>query len=253
MQEDLNYIIMTTYREMVHYVLDILKLISDDSIFQPEHVIFIIDKYRGLILKQRYSDIKKEIPDSNYQTICLDLKQVPAFEGDTCGGTYLKSTKQIPDMMTIGGQKVSTIDYFSGNISYVNRERFKYVGGNKYLKNTIYSTISPDSYLYLKSNNPQAYHLCKVRLTGIFEDSAKASELSCDNKEGKCDVMDRAYPLEEALIPAVLELTIKDLGGQKYQAEDKENNASDDLANIAMYVRQQLANGRRSDLYKDYQ
>jgi hypothetical protein len=104
----------------------------------------------------------------------------------------------------------------------------------------------------LKSSNPQAYHLCKVKLTGIFEDSANASELSCD-EDATCDVMDRKYPLEEGLIPAVLELVIKDVGGQKYQAEDKQNDASDDLSNLAAYIRQQLANGRRSDLYRNYQ
>lgn len=254
MQEDFNYIIMTTYKELINMVLDELKLISDDSVFQPEHVLFLLDKYRGFILKQRYSDIKKEIPESNYQTICVDLDRVDAYENDRCGGMgYLKSTKKIPDMMTIGGQKISTSDYFQGNISYVNRERFKYVGGSKYLSNIIYGTIGPDSYLYLKASNPQAYHLCKVRLTGIFEDSAKASELSCEGDDTQCDVMDRTYPLEEALIPPVLELIVKELGGQRYQAEDKQNNASDDLSQIAQYVRQQLANGRRSDLYKDYQ
>lgn len=245
---------MTTYRELVNMVLDELKLVSDDSIFQPEHVLFLLDKFRSFILKQRYSDIKKEIPESNFQTICVDLEQIPAYKDDDCGGNgYLKSTKKIPDMMTIGGQKIGTSDYFQGNLTYVNRERFKYVGENKYLRNTIYGTIGPDSYLYMKSNNPQAYHLCKVTLTGIFEDSAKASELSCEKEEdGPCDVLDKNYPLEEALVPQVLELIVKELGGQKYQAEDKQNDASDNLSDIAAYMRQQLALGRRSDLYKQY-
>ena len=244
---------MTTYKELVNMVLDELKLLSDDSIFQPEHVLFLLDKYRGFLLKQRYSDVKKEIPESNFQTICVKLEKVPAYQDDNCGGNgYLKSEKKIPEMMTIGGQKISTMDYFQGNLTYVNKERFKYVGENKYLRNTIYGTIGPDSYLYMKSNNPQAYHLCRVKLTGIFEDSAKASELSCDGKDKQCDVMDRNFPLEEALVPPMLELIVKELGGQKYQSEDKENNAADDLANIATYIRNQLANGRRSDLYKQY-
>lgn len=242
---------MTTYKELINMVLDELKLISDDSIFQPEHVMFLLDKYRSFLLKQRYSDVKKEIPESNYQTICLDLER--SNSPDYCSdGNYLKSIDKVPEMMTIGSQKVNTSDFFQGNISYVNRERFRYVGSGKYAKNTIYSTIGPDNHLYLKSNNPQAYHLCKVTLTGIFESSSKASELSCDEIEDSCDVMDRKFPLEEALIPPMLELIIKELGGQKYQAEDKENDAADNLANIATYIRSQLANGRRSDLYKQY-
>lgn len=245
---------MSTYRELVHMCLDILKIVSDDSLFQQEHVIFLLDKYRGLILKQRYSDIKKEIPESNFQTICLDLTKVDAYENDTCGGKgYLKSIQKIPEMMTIVNPKVSTLDYFQGNIAYINRERFKYVGNNKYLQNIIYSTLAPNEHLYIKSNNPQAYYLDKVKVTGIFEDSAKASELECsDGEEKPCDLLDRNFPLEEALVPPLLELVIKELGSAKYQAEDKENNANDDLSTLAAYIRQQLANGRKSDLYKDY-
>lgn len=245
---------MTTYRELTNYVLDALKLISDDSIFQEEHVLFLLDKFRSFILKQRYADIRKEIPESNYQTVCLDLMQVDAFDNDSCGGKgYLRSKDKLPEMLPIGAKNISPLDYFSGNINYVNRERFKYVGNNRFASNQIYGTIGPDLYLYLKSDNPQAYHLCKVKVTGIFEDSRKASELSCDSEDTDvCDVMDKTFPLEEALIPVVTELIIKELGGQKYQAEDKENNASDDLANIGTYIRNQLANGRRSDLYKQY-
>ena len=79
---------MTTYREVANMVLDILKLISDDSIFQIEHVIFLMDKFRAVVLKQRYSDVKKEIPESNFQTICVDLKKVPAYVASFSSPSY---------------------------------------------------------------------------------------------------------------------------------------------------------------------
>ena len=84
---------MSTYRELTHMVLDELKIISDDSHFQEEHVIFLLDKYRSLILKQKYEKEKKEMPESNYQTICLDLETIPSYEeSDICGGRgYLRS------------------------------------------------------------------------------------------------------------------------------------------------------------------
>lgn len=245
---------MTTYRELVYLCLDELKLVSDDSHFQPEHILFLLDKFRTFILNQKYKDIKKEIPESNFQTICLDLEEVPAFEGDTCGGRgYLRSVQKIPNMVTISNPKVSTTDYFTGNITYVNRERFKYVGNNKYLQNIIYSTIAPNEHLYLKSSNVQYSYLEKVRLTGVFEDSAAASALSCDaDGEGACDVMDRDFPLEEGLISTLVELVVKELSGFKYQAADQQNNANDDLETLAAYIRQQMALGRRSDLYKEH-
>lgn len=236
MQESfcINKFIMSTYSELTNLVLDELKLISDDSHIQQEHVIFLLDKYRAFILKQRYSDIKKEIPESNYQTICLDLESVPAFEGDDCSGSYLRSVQKIPDMLTVASPKISTMDFFSGDITYVNRERFKYAGSNKYLKNIIYGTTAPNNHLYLKSSNIQYSYLEKVKLTGIFEKSFEVSELSCDSKEdGKCDILDMNFPLEEGLIPTIIELIVKELSGAIYKPSDTENNANDDLSQVA--------------------
>lgn len=245
---------MATYREIVYLCLDELKLISDDSHFTEEHVLFLADKYRTFLLKQRYSDVRKEIPDSNYQTICVDLKKDNSNDMVCTGSDYMKSVQKIPYMMQIGTQKISSLDYFKGNFTYVNNERFKYVGSNKFLRNQIYGTIAPDSYLYLKSNSPQIYHLEKVKVTGIFEDSSKIADLQCPDADGNttCDIMNMQFPIEESLIPPMIELIVKELGGQKYQAEDSDNNAKDDLSDIAAYIRQQIANGRRSDLYKDY-
>lgn len=230
-------------------VLDELKLVSDDSHFQEEHVLFLLDKYRTFLLKQRYSDVRKEVPDSNYQTICVDLEQTNAINGMPCEGPdYMKSTQKIPYMMQIGTQKISSLDYFQGNFAYVNNERFKYVGSNKYLKNQIYGTIAPDSHLYLKSNNPQVYYLEKVKVTGIFEDSSKAAELQCPDADGNttCDVMDKTFPLEEALIPPMIELVVKELSGAEYKPKDPLNDAADNLSELATYLRHNM----KSDLAK---
>lgn len=228
-------------------VLDELKIVSDDSHFQEEHVLFLLDKYRTFLLKQRYSDIRKEIPESNYQTICVDLKQVNAIDGTPCtGADYMKSLQEIPNMMQVGKQKISSLDYFQGNFAYTNNERFKYVGSNKYLKNQIYGTIAPDNHLYLKSSNPQMYYLEKVKVTGIFEDSSKAAELQCPNASGEkpCDVMDMEFPIEEALIPPMIELIVKELSGHAYQPADNENNATDDLDRLANYIARNMKERR---------
>ena len=67
-----------TVKEITYMVLDELKVQSDDSHFTEEHVIFLLSKFRALLLKQRYgTDIKKSVPESNYQTICLDLEEGP--------------------------------------------------------------------------------------------------------------------------------------------------------------------------------
>ena len=213
-------------------VLDELKLSSDDAQFTEDHVMFLLNKYRAFLLKQRYSDIKKQIPESNYQTICIDLIQVPAISGDVCeGGTYLRSKEKVPFLMQIGTPRVYPLDYYQGEITYVNRDRMRYIGYNKFLQNIIYCSIGPDNYLYFKSFNPQYLYLEKVRFTGIFQDSMQASDLQCPNDNGDiiCNSIDRTFPIEDALIPPLIELVVKELLGAEYIKKDEDNNAKDDL------------------------
>lgn len=218
-----------TYREIIYIILDQLKNTSDDSLFTEDHISFLADKYRTLLLKQRYSDIKKQIPESNYQTICLDLIKVPAIDNYSCGGYYLRSKEKIPYLMKIGNPVVYPTDYYQGNITYISRDRMRYVGNNKYLQNIIYTSLGPDNYLYFKSSNPQFLYLEKVRMAGIFENPKQASNLQCPDAEGNtiCDPFDITFPLEEALVPQLIELIVKELAGTKYMVEDKVNDADD--------------------------
>lgn len=225
----------TTYREITYMVLDELKLTSDDALFNEEHILFLVSKMRGLLLKQQYEDAKKEIPESNYQTLCLDLIQVPAIAGEPCeGGTYLRSKEKIPFLIPISTPRVYVEDYYQGNITFVSKERMRYVGYNRWLPNIIYASLGPDNYLYFKSFNPQYLYLEKARLTGIFEDPEKAAEFECerDESDATCDPMDTKYPLEEALIPTVIELVVKELSRPEYLPEDKQNNADDGLSEV---------------------
>lgn len=225
-----------TYREATYLVLDEVKASADDSFFTEDHVIFLLGKYRAFLLKQRYSDIKKQIPESNYQTICLDLIEVPAISGEPCeGGSYLRSKEKVPFLMKIGIPKVYPVDYYQGGITYISRERMRYVGYNKYLQNIIYCSLGPDNYLYFKSSNPQYLCLEKARMTGIFEDPRAASELQCPDENGDtvCDVLDKTFPIEDALIPPMIELVVKELLGAEYRPKDESNDAKDELSEVA--------------------
>lgn len=222
-----------TYREAVYMILDEIKSTSDDAIFNENHVIFLLGKYRAFLLRQKYSDVKRPIPESDYQTICLDLIEVPAISGEPCeGGSYLRSKEKIPFVIKIGTPKIYPIDYYQGEITYVSRERMRYVGYNKYLQNIIYASIGPDNYLYFKSNNPQYLYLEKVKMTGVFENSEEASKLQCEG-DNECDILDRTFPIEESLVSPMIELVVKELLGAQYRPEDNVNNAKDDISDLA--------------------
>ena len=206
-------------------IMDELKLSTDDTFYTEDHVIFLLDKYRAFVLKQRYADIKKPMPESNYQTICLDLIEVPAIPELLCEGTMLRSKEKVPILMPIGVNRLYSYNYYIGDLFLTSRDRMKYVGENKYTRNNIYASIAPDNYLWLKSKNPQYLYLEKVRLTGVFEDTKRASELSCGNKD--CDILEQDFPLEASLVSVVSEMILKELHTAKMVLSDDTNDAKD--------------------------
>lgn len=216
-----------TLREIIYLCLDEVKGFSDDFNYTEEHILFLITKYRSFLLKQRYSDIRKHIPSSNYQEICIDLE--PYSEGPLCtDNVYLRSIKPLPNLMSISNPIVSPMSSLDSlSISNVSIERFKHTGHNKYLQNIIYSTVNTDNHLYLKSTNPQFIYIRKVKLYGIFDDFEATFNMSCTS-EDSCDIMDMQFPLESALVPPLIELVVKELVGAIYRPEDNMNNAKDD-------------------------
>lgn len=225
---------MAKYKEIVSMVLDMLKVTSDDAVFTEDHIVFLAGRYRSFLLKQRYSsDQKKQIPESNYQTLCLDLEKVEAIPGMPCEGGYLlRTTKEVPATLPCGITRMFTSgSYYKGDVTFVTKDRMKYVGHNKWLQNIIYACLDPSGRIYLNSANPQFLYLKQAQFTGIFENAEEASELECDNDGNKeCDILDRDFPLEDALIAPLIELISKELSPSIAATEDKQNDAQDNLS-----------------------
>ena len=235
---------MASLREIVYLILDEIKAQSNDSDITEEHVIFLANQYRLVLIEQKK---KKEgvssLSSSNEQTICIDLEKVDAIPGlEYCNTTYLRSVQEIPELIDKDSVKVSMADLFNIMTAFVSKDRFKYVGHNKYLKNIIYTTLGPDNHIYLNGSNPQFLYLKKAKVTGIFEDAQKAGELACDNNgdNTKCDILDQDFPLEADLLPQMVELIVKELLGVNYRPKDTVNNAFDDLADLASFARRNM-------------
>lgn len=228
-------------KEIVYMVLDLAKAAtSDDSYWTEDHVIFLLKKYRSFLIKKEQekqkatTDIASEF---EYQQICLDLEKVPAIDGEPCtGGYYLRTTKKIPKILEDNQPRVYPIDFYQGiNISYIPRDRMRYVGTNKFLQNIIYVSLGPDLHLYLNSNNPQSLYLKKLRMSAVFEDFDEMSSYLCNDDGGSmaCDVMDEVFPIREYLVPTLMDLVVKELTSAKYQPVDERNNAADDMSKVS--------------------
>lgn len=205
------------------------KFDTDDSYYTQEHILYLISKYRAFIFQQKYgnNNIKKQIPEVSRQQICIELMPVPGNKITVCdSGFYLRSTRPIPDIMPYTKPLIYTDDVYStiSQIIYVYYDRMKYTGENKYMKNIIYSSISPDKYLYLKSQNPVFLNLERIKMSAVFNDIEEAMKLSCDPD---CDILDSPFPLEDNLIPMLIDTVVKELLPKIEVPQDEENNATD--------------------------
>lgn len=248
---------MSTYRELVYIVSDLAKTLSDDTTINENHIVFLLNKYRTYLLKQKYEkSAYGTLPRSAYQTICLDLTEVnlqPSCSGDSClinsaEDKYLKSTKEVPTMFDSCNVKIAAENFFKTEVAMISPDRMGYVGHSKWLKNTIYGTIYYDNHLYLKSMNPNLYGgdapiLKRIHLTAVFDNPQEAFDMvSCDGDGCPiiCDFMDEQFPMEDALETQLISLVLKEIVGAAFRPKDTINNAKDDLADIASFVRQNL-------------
>ena len=226
-------------KELVFSILDTLKLSgSDDSYITPELVLFLCKKYRAFLIKKEQdkeklaSDIASEF---EYQEICIDLVKDGTA---TCfGGQYLKSTKKIPKLLEGNKPKIYPEGFFEGaNISFVSKDKMRYIGTNKYLQNIIYASIGPDFYLYVSSSNPQFAYLKKLRMSAIFEDPEEAAKLACPGDVTKsdtsCDIMEQEFPIREYLVPMLIELVTKELSPSVALMPDTQNDAADNTPEL---------------------
>ena len=231
-----------TLRELVFMCMDEVKLHSDDSFYTEDHLVFLLNKYRSFVLKKELEKENKQLSSSNGQTICLDLIEI-RDENNPCGESMLRTEQKIPNLVNDCKVSLYPVNYFEGDhIIYTTMERMRYTTYNKWTKNLIYAAKGPDDYLYIKSSNPQYLYLEKLRMKAIFEDFESAAKYACDEagEELQCDILDMKFPIENALVPIVVEMVVKELLGAEYRPKDSSNNADDDLSDIIAWARRNM-------------
>lgn len=209
-----------TYRELVYMCLDEIKASSDDAYVTEDHILFLISKYRNLVLRRKYEKTNMPVAESNYQRI---------------QGEAIVRIK-IPQIMDLGYPLISITTPKSPDDStakssfkttYVPARRFEFVGNNSYLINVVYSTVTPEGELKCTSiKYPQVANISNYTIYAVFEDIIEASKITLENGT---NLLDADCPIETELIPEVQELVIKDILGIAYRPQDKINNGSDDL------------------------
>lgn len=234
---------MTTYREAIYMCLDLIKGMSDDFTYTEDHIAYLLDKFRALLLKQRYgNDPKKHVPYSNYQTLSVKFEPLQPK-------TMLKSSNQIPYMLQLGIPRIVTPDeeYYNFRYELTSRERLPFVGNNKYTKMITYCAINEDNHVITPNkdsywNNEEYIGPNEFKLVGIFENPREVADETSFNESPKGDELDRNIPIEEGLVTTLVELVVKELLGASYRPSDITNNNVDDNANMANFLANNMKN-----------
>ena len=246
---------MTTYKEAIYMCLDLLKGMSDDFTYSEEHIAYLLDKFRALLLNQRYgNNRKKEIPYSNYQTTSIKL-ELSTFEGNKYYVCRPIDGTTIPYTLQIGIPRISVASdsYGDLNLEYVSRERLPFVGNNKFLQNIWYCSLDEQNRLLLKTSSIRMFedeinsedNTLTFRITALFENPRELPNEITFDRDTQED-LDRNIPIEEGLITTLIELVVKELANSMYTPEDDQNNAKDDKSDMQSFV----ARNMKSDFAK---
>lgn len=275
---------MTKYKELVAFILDSIRAVSDDAFITEDHVLFLLNKYRSYLLKQKYEkDPRVQVPASNYQSVELDLQQ------------YGNTTSQSWDYEDMP-PKYSTIAdsddraNMSGLISYEqhgdseahtrwddhNLVKRTYLRSTEQLPYTMQLGIS--SCYIVDPFMATITMISKERLEFVgwnkFLQKIIYGAIGPDQRlyiksnnpeflaikkvifhgilEDPTSVMDDAMeedcPIEEALVSPLIKSVIADLLQFEYRPQDPANNANDDLSDINLFIR----NNMKKSYNRDY-
>jgi hypothetical protein len=221
-----------TLNEIIYRIKENLKVNSDDLSFDyPNELLAnMVHTRRALLLKQRYSDARKKLPNDMYQLICIDLSLVDNLT-EVCNGNIVKSDVALPDLLDIAGEYKIYLkkqeNLFPLNLNYVQLDRLPYTGNNPLLKNQIYVAIDPGNYLYLRGDN-QFYKLIdELQIWAVLENPDEAYDHLCPGQSSPCDPYEEKYPLPTDLIDQVIITITKELLATTNLDEDNINNADE--------------------------
>lgn len=231
---------MTTYRELVYMVLDELKAKSDDFYYTEDHIIFLLEKYRAFLLKQKYRTPKSVVLDSNYSYIEIPppLLYTPIIETPfTCEFLPIAQPKLTATPIINGAKEVI--------FNYCTEDRRLFLRQSYYLKNMNYFYFLNKRLVldcgdkFFKDNN-------RLNLMAYLKIILESPSKVYQSVDPSINTLDVIFPLEESLISPLLEMVVKDLTSAMFKPEDDVNNGKDETGDLNKFMYQ----NSKSDLQK---
>lgn len=236
---------MTTYRELVYMVLDELKAKSDDFYYTEDHIIFLLEKYRAFLLKQKYRTPKSVVLNSNYMHITIKAPLIMM--------NPIQETNFDYSILHISSPKLIIMPNVPDPIkkeyifNYCTEDRRLFLRQSQFLKNVNYfyflnGTLTLDAgNKFFEEYGKGLIHAC---IKAIFESPSRIY-----SEYLEVDPMNQRFPLEESLISPLLEMVVKDLTSAMFKPEDDVNNGKDETGDLNKFMYQNTKSDLQKQIY----
>jgi hypothetical protein len=220
-----------TKLELIYNVREKLKISVDDSDTTDEFISHLIDIKRVKILKQRLAKTPWRAPIEFKQELCMPLEVVDSVNGMSCFGSILRTADPLPNLIRFrggdGGIVMRRADKTALHFNLVDLARLPFVGYGAFVGQLIYAAFDFDNRVYLVSNQKKHLLMESIQVAGMYEDVETAGNYEC-SVDSTCEIWERQYPLDIAMMDDVIGLVVQDLGRSKDITKDVTNDASDD-------------------------
>lgn len=225
---------MATLRQIYFNIMNIIRggRQSDDELISERQMTFMVNYYRGMLIRQDYEKKRNINPD-----IVQDLKCVPVVlvdKADCCEIVtdcyILRTETPIPKtiefyynnaLMYVGG--VDKVHPFQISSIYEST----WASGNR-LTGSLEKAYLLNGYVYITSNTV----LKHVNIRGIFEDPITAMEYNACNNHYTCEPYEEPYPVSASMIPIITQMIMeKELRLVLTPRSDYVGNAKEDEKN----------------------
>ena len=221
---------MATLKEIRYSVKEALAIYNEDSNISNEYIDYKIHTTRAMLLAQRFSSRSFVIPNVIRQHFYHDLSLQEDNEFVDGIGTVLATTTSIQTPLEPFNLKnnirITSGSYSDISFSFIDNNRFPYVGRNKWLQNIVYCAIGTDWKIYFTSSNPKVKMLEQVKVSMVCANPELAYPYTI-GYDSSVEFDDTEYPLNSELIVELTDIIIKQLTINLTAKEDKVNDSQD--------------------------
>ena len=222
--------------KLIYDVREGIKQYQDDTEVDDRHIMHLFNIKRAKYLRQELNNLQRSIDISITQSFCEGLEEVSINQCnlDFVCGKILRTKRPIPQALELhlapAITSVKPTNITSLPFNFLPKERALYHQFSPF-KNSIYSFLNDDGYIYLISENKGLRLIECITVSGVFEDPLELKIYNnccgCEIPAPCFDINSTDYPLQSHYIDLIKIEIISEYVKLLQIPEDKTNDSND--------------------------